>query len=88
MAVLALGIGLVFGLTLLAGWAMRETEATVVDEAPAEPVAAEPVGRARREAVRPRRRVLLVPVIARSRGWPPRRRPPSAAAGQPPKKTR
>ena len=43
VAVLALGIGLVFGLTLLASWAMRETETTVVDEAPAEPVAAEPV---------------------------------------------
>ena len=76
-AVLALAIGLVFGFTLLASWAMVEAREPVVEEEPAaEPVATVPVDTAPvREPIpvgepaattngdhaRARQRVLLVP---------------------------
>jgi len=67
VALLALAIGLVFGLTLLASWAAVESQdvAVVEEKAPAaQPVTtdgrvAEP--ESERTAVRPRQRVLLVP---------------------------
>ena len=63
VAVLALAIGLVFGLTLLTSWAMREADVAVVDETPAgTPVVVErPMPETNGEAARPQRRVLLVP---------------------------
>jgi hypothetical protein len=72
VAVLALGIGLVFGFTLLTAWAMRATRVTVVDETPAtaasEPVAAtepapvsEPAPVTDGAYTRSRQRMLLVP---------------------------
>ena len=70
VTVLALAIGLVFGLTLLAGYVWRRESVTVVDEAPAETVATppaaaqQPVTTTEREPVtvaQPGRRVMLVP---------------------------
>jgi len=67
-AVLALGIGLVFGFTLLTAWAWRATRVAAVDETPAaapaataQPVATTEPATAGGEHSRPRRRMLLVP---------------------------
>ena len=61
--VLALTIGLVFGLTLLTAWAMRRSDVTVVEEEPAAApaVVERPVPATNGEVARPRRRMLLVP---------------------------
>jgi hypothetical protein len=61
--VLALTIGLVFGLTLLTAWATRRSDVTVVEEEPAAApaVVERPMPETNGEVARPRQRVLLVP---------------------------